>query len=633
MNLLVGSSQQGPLELPLESLATHMVAFGATGSGKTGLLIALVEELAEAGVRVLAVDVKGDLANLAIQDPDWRRKALSEGLPERKPLDAKVYTPGMCDCNPLRLLPKGSRDPLSASWIAEAILSQTSMKGDKSAKTLLASLLLEAEATSLAELAQLTRIPPVEAGRPIGDFLPENRRRKLAGELTALSMDPVVGCLAAGEPLDLDREPPVKVVYLAHLPESIRMLAVALLLSHVYRWASSRGAGTLRLAVIFDEVYGYLPPYPRSPPAKQPLETLVRQGRGFGVSVLLATQNPRDVDYRILSNVGLWAVGLLRAKQDRQAVAEALSEVFGAPRPEVEAKIAKLRQREFLIFSTLLHEPVVVRVRHTFTPLKGPVALDALRSLCSPPASAFRVSLPQYTVEDTGAKAYKPMILARGVAVYRPPWLQRGVKREFAALVDPESLAVTKLPNLPPLRPGAPQGALTPQLPSRAQLEATLRQALAEKFYRTPSARQRAGETVEEFKERVAGELEERKHRVSERYEARLRNLLEEARRVDEGKRKLRSSFALRLARVALIGRPSSAAKALEGWLKSVEKAEQLGEEERRLAAEARKLAEEWMEELRILESRHRLVEVAVEPELKDLSIVILWVPKIRSLG
>src|SRR5437016_5642353 len=53
-----------------QDLVTHSLCVGMTGSGKTGLCLALLEEAAIDGIPAIAIDPKGDLANLLLQFPE-----------------------------------------------------------------------------------------------------------------------------------------------------------------------------------------------------------------------------------------------------------------------------------------------------------------------------------------------------------------------------------------------------------------------------------------------------------------------------------------------------------------------------------------------------------------------------------
>ena len=53
-----------------KDLVTHGVVLGMTGSGKTGLCLALLEEAAMDGVPVIAVDPKGDIGNALLSFPN-----------------------------------------------------------------------------------------------------------------------------------------------------------------------------------------------------------------------------------------------------------------------------------------------------------------------------------------------------------------------------------------------------------------------------------------------------------------------------------------------------------------------------------------------------------------------------------
>lgn len=639
MGLKLGVGPSGAFELPLESLLTHIVVLGATGSGKTGFLTVLAEELARAGVPSLVMDVKGDLVNLAFRDEEWIRRAEAEGLSVEHLPETVVYTPGFCNGRALKLLPPSSGDPISSSWAAEAILSLTGFSGDRGAQAFLSTLLQRRGDVMLSSLARLVLEPPstVVAGVPLETLMPENSRRRLARELAALTVDPVIGCFSKGEKLDLDSPPKVKVVYLAHLPERLKILATSLILSEVYRWMTSKGgSSTPRLAVVFDEVRGYIPPYPRNPPSKDPLTALVRQGRGFGVSILLATQNPRDLDYKALSNVGTWAIGVLRAKQDREAVAEALADVFGLSRSDVSSRIAALKPREFLVFSTFLEEPENVKVRHTLTPLKGPLTLDLLSKIYGwQTVERERLELPQYTlVSEKHAGNYRLSLIVRGRAAYRFPGRKGKTLREFVALIDLTSYKVTLLETLPPLKPGAPYGHVPPETLTDvetlyAKSKLLLAEILTEEIWETSRGdRQKQGESLEEFKTRVTLELEERKRRVSERYRIRLSKLVAKVEKLSKRRDKMASITNIVKPLLSRGVSTASLLRAIERWKEVREKLTELDEKEKELLAEIENLRVKWYEDLRKLDELYTIRTKEVKPEIVELQLDLLWIPE-----
>jgi hypothetical protein len=118
----------------------------------------------------------------------------------------------------------------------------------------------------------------------------------------------------------------------AHLDDEERALVLGLLLEETLAWVRTlKGTSRLRALIVFDEVYGYLPPHPANPPTKRPLVALMKQARAFGVGVVVATQNPMDLDYRALSNAGVWSLGRLQTDADRERVIDGITNsVVGA---------------------------------------------------------------------------------------------------------------------------------------------------------------------------------------------------------------------------------------------------------------------------------------------------------------
>src|SRR5262245_28362223 len=58
-----------PLLYDSRDLTTHAVCVGMTGSGKTGLCLAMLEEAAIDGVPAICIDPKGDIGDLMLTFP------------------------------------------------------------------------------------------------------------------------------------------------------------------------------------------------------------------------------------------------------------------------------------------------------------------------------------------------------------------------------------------------------------------------------------------------------------------------------------------------------------------------------------------------------------------------------------
>ena len=57
--------------------------------------------------------------------------------------------------------------------------------------------------------------------------------------------------------------------------------------------------------------------------------TLMKQARAFGVGVVLATQNPVDIDYKAISNAGTWMIGRLQTERDKDRLLDGMSAADG----------------------------------------------------------------------------------------------------------------------------------------------------------------------------------------------------------------------------------------------------------------------------------------------------------------
>ncbi|MEJ2240878.1 MAG: DUF87 domain-containing protein [Candidatus Bathyarchaeota archaeon] len=225
----------------------------------------------------------------------------------------------------------------------------------------------------------------------VDTFYPEKERFGLAMAFNSLIASPNFQSWLKGESLDIDGllynehgKPRHCIFYLAHLSERERMLFVTLLLEKVLIWVRSQtGTTSLRALLYFDEVFGFMPPV-AEPPSKRPLITLLKQARAFGLGCVLVTQNPVDIDYKGLTNIGTWFIGKLQTERDKKRVLEGLRGVAsntGVNTSDYSDLISGLSSRVFLYHNVHENEPVVFYTRWVMSYLRGPLTRPQVRQL------------------------------------------------------------------------------------------------------------------------------------------------------------------------------------------------------------------------------------------------------------
>lgn len=445
-----GSGVTQPLYLPADDLVTHAVVLGMTGSGKTGLLMVLVEEAVRSSIPVVIIDIKGDLPNLLLTFPrlsarefepwvdasaarrsgrtaaeaaeataaDWRNKLAewrlgpSDVAQLHHAVAPRVLTPGSTAGEPLHVLSamehpsplwrtdvEAARESLGASvslllrligrdadpvrsrdHVVLSVFGEHRLRDGKPAGV--TDLLADLQAPPLAEIGAM----------PINDFLPKRERTSLARALNALLASPTFESWRTGSPLDIaqwlaprdDHRTPAVIVSVAHLDDDERLLVLGVVLDHFLAWVRAQsGSEHLRALLVFDELYGVVPPHPANPPTKRPLVQLIKQGRAFGVGAVLATQNPMDLDYRALSNAGIWMVGRLQTDADRKRVVEAMSNDgnLGDVEPEELSETVKVLSPRWFVMRNVHRSPslALVKSRTTLSWMRGPMTRRDLR--------------------------------------------------------------------------------------------------------------------------------------------------------------------------------------------------------------------------------------------------------------
>ncbi|HUN09273.1 MAG TPA: DUF87 domain-containing protein [Aggregatilineales bacterium] len=244
-------------------------------------------------------------------------------------------------------------------------------------------------------ITQVQKPPFTKLGvLPIDDYMSEKARFKLAMALNNIVAAPSFQSWINGEPLDIQKlmyqpngRARVSIFYIAHLNEAERQFIITLILENMLGWMRMQsGTTSLRSILYIDEMFGYFPPYPKNPPTKDPLLRLLKQARAFGLGLVLATQNPGDLDYKGLSNAGTWFIGRLTSDNDRQRVMSGLESLASAQQnlnlADVNRLIADIEPRVFLMNN--VHDtggPVMVHSRWAMSYLRGPLTRQQVTQL------------------------------------------------------------------------------------------------------------------------------------------------------------------------------------------------------------------------------------------------------------
>lgn len=251
---------------------------------------------------------------------------------------------------------------------------------------------------TIENLVRLIQQPPVRkvGVENVDSFFPEEKRNDLAMKLNNLIASPGFAVWLEGEALDIQRmlytaegKPRISIFSIAHLSDTERMFFVSLLMNQMLGWMRQQ-AGTTSLRAMFymDEIFGYLPPT-ANPPSKKPMMILLKQARAFGLGLLLATQNPVDLDYKALSNIGTWWLGRLQTERDKARVLDGLEGALSGQgasfdRSDIEKMLGALGNRVFLMNNVHEDHPEVMQVRWTMTYLRGPVSRPEIKKLMDP---------------------------------------------------------------------------------------------------------------------------------------------------------------------------------------------------------------------------------------------------------
>lgn len=482
-----------PVLYDAKDLTTHAVIIGMTGSGKTGLGLALLEEALIDKIPVIAIDPKGDITNLALTFPGMQaedlkpwinpQEALTKGqTPEaHAAAEARKWSEGLAqwdqsldriarlkEAAALTIHTPGSTAGVGVSLLRNFSLPPEAVRRDPDLRrerleTITASLMalldldtdpissrehilvanifsqawLEGRSMDLPGLIQAVQNPPFQRVgiMDLDSFYPARDRFALAMRINNLLASPGFGVWLEGAPLSIPDllhtrtgQPRASIFTISHLSDAHRMFFVTMLLNELLGWMRTQsGTTSLRAVLYMDEIFGFFPPV-SNPPSKTPLLRLLKQARAFGLGIVLATQNPVDLDYRGLSNIGTWMIGRLQTERDQMRVLDGLQGGQLGGRMEAAAIrpiLAGLESRTFLLHNVHESEPLVFKTRWAMSYLRGPLTRAQIKQLGARDAD-------QGDLVESHASA--PAAVPQGAAAQQaPPPLPPGIAAFFVA--------------------------------------------------------------------------------------------------------------------------------------------------------------------------------------------------------
>ncbi len=459
-------------------LTTHAMIIGMTGSGKTGLGIGLIEEAAIDNIPAIVIDPKGDMGNLCLAFENLSPEEFSPWVESGKDpaAVAEMWKKGIesshQDISRIKkfaAVEKTIYTPGSSAGVGVNILGEFNAPGDEvledndtfvslintTVSSLLALLGIESDSLnskehlllsnifyhyysagkslSMEELIGAVASPPFEKVGilSLSSFYPQKERMKLAMDLNGIISSISFASWIDGEPLDIQNmlydengKAKIAIFNIAHLDDAQRMFFVTLLLNAYISWMRrQRGTSALKSVLYMDEIYGYFPPT-KNPPSKKPMMLLLKQARAFGTGVILSTQNPVDIDYKAISNIGTWFIGKLQTKQDIERVLEPLANKSELSKAEIAKRLATLKGREFFLKNVHADKTINFSTRWVLSYLKGPITKDDIKHLMQvKKEQAAQKKEPREQAKETkytsaSDKASRKPILAEGIKEY-----------------------------------------------------------------------------------------------------------------------------------------------------------------------------------------------------------------------
>jgi len=410
-----------PARLDLSRLVSrHSAIVGSSGSGKSNLVARLLESVAAQypSSRVLLFDPHGEYAS-AVGDQGYAFRVQPETEGDRQlyvpywalPFDElkQILWGEFSQSNEAQIRDEVAALRLDAAQFLKPALERSSVTADSpipfSARRLWANLETRERITYLdsartkqcdpvvpCDASSLTcpEYPPASSGNAAPFAAAPRGIRKQLDLMKSRLMDPLYGfLLSPGDNLnpdldgqcesDLDalvaswvgHDRSISVVDLSGSPSDVVAAVVGMMLRVIYDmlfWAGRLGvSGTEQpLLVVLEEAHLFLPEG-QATAASRAAWRIAKEGRKYGVGLMVVTQRPKDIDSSVLSQCGTMVALRMTNSADRAKVASTLPDDLG----DLAGSLPALRTGEALVTGEALPIPSRIMIDKAARKLKG----------------------------------------------------------------------------------------------------------------------------------------------------------------------------------------------------------------------------------------------------------------------
>lgn len=383
---VIGKGSDGPLGISVKTLQRHFACFGSSGSGKTVASKVMIEELAKAGIPIIAFDPQGDIASLALSASvdDLKKNGVDPKIQEvfQENVEVVIWTPGSSKGIPICINPLQFDEVIdmdtedrtryysaTAKNIASLLGYDLDNDDGKSAEAVMSVIFEHCNNNNIilddfgAMVSLLDEMPP-QVTTIINSVGTSSFLRGLKKKISLLTLGSRKLIFQTGVPANIDallgldgstKKTRISIIYLNTLHSSEeKEFFISGISQLLYRWMLKNPLKSdqdgVQCAMFIDEIVPYIPPV-KVPSCKESLELLFRQGRKYGVSSLIATQSPGDIDYKAIGQFSTFILGTLNTKQDIEKVKKRLESIAPKEIDYIVKKLPALKPGNFLLIS------------------------------------------------------------------------------------------------------------------------------------------------------------------------------------------------------------------------------------------------------------------------------------------